>query len=274
MSNGAGKSFPLITVAICCFNGERYLEKTLRSVLTQDYPNLEIVIVDDGSTDGTAKIIERFADQNDRIRAFFRSNHGLPASRNYSFAQAKGEWIAIVDQDDLWYPTRLSRQVEIAESYPTAGLVFCNAHHINESDDVIGEHLSAYSLPESCIPKGDAGNLLLRQGCFSASVSCLIKRGAVKAVGAFDETIPYVCDYDYFIRTGFEVDFAYTRESLAAWRKHPEQATSTYGKRDREIRCVLRRYRRDARASGWTKAALAQRIVKSVLGGFVRRLGK
>jgi len=265
-------SSPLVTVTICCYNGERYLERTLVSVLAQDYLNFEIVIVDDGSTDGTAKIVERFASQYDCIRAFFRSNHGLPASRNYSFAQAQGEWIAIIDQDDLWYPTRLSRQLGLARSYPTAGFIFCNAHHIDESDEVMGDHLSAYGLPELFIRKGDAGNLLLTEGCYSASVACLIRRETVRAVGTFDETIPYACDYDYFIRAGFEVGFAYTRDSLAAWRKHAEQATSTYGKRDREIRSVFWRYWRGVKASGWTKAILFKRILKSVVGGIVRKV--
>jgi glycosyltransferase involved in cell wall biosynthesis len=269
---GDRMNLPLITVAICCFNGERYLEKTLNSVLAQDYSNFEIVIVDDGSNDGTVKIIERFASQNKCIRAFFRSNHGLPASRNYSFGQAKGEWIAVIDQDDLWYPTRLSRQLGIAQSYPTAGLVFCNVHHINESDEVIDDHMSVFALPDSFIRKGDAGNLLLRQGCFSASVSCFIKRETVQMVGAFDESIAYACDYDYFIRAGFEVDFAYTRDLLAAWRRHAEQATSTYSKRDYEIRSVLWRYWRGRNVSGWTKAMLLRRIFRSFMGGIVRKV--
>ena len=263
---------PLISVAICCFNGKRYLEKTLNSVLAQDYSNFEIVIVDDGSNDGTAKIIERFASQNKCVRAFFRSNHGLPASRNYSFGQAKGEWIAVIDQDDEWYPTRLSRQLGVAQSYPTAGLVFCNVHYINESDEVTADHMSAYKLPDSFIRKGDAGNLLLRLGCFSASVACLIRRETVQAVGAFDESIPYACDYDYFIRAGFEVDFAYTRDLLGAWRQHGEQATSTYGKRDHEIRSVLWRYCRARKVSSWTRAMLVRRILKSFVGGIVRKV--
>ena len=263
---------PLITVAICCFNGERYLERTLNSVLAQDYPNFEIVIIDDGSSDGTRSIIERFADRNKCIRAFFRSNHGLPASRNYSFGKAKGEWIAIIDQDDLYYPTRLSRQIEMARSYPTAGLVFCNVHYIDETDAVIDDYLSVFALPDSYIPNRDAGNLLLRLGCFSASASCLIKRETVQVIGAFDESIAYACDYDYFIRAGLEVDFAYTRDSLAAWRKHAGQATSTYSKRDHEIRSVLWRYTRHTSVSGWTKAMLLRRIVKSLAGGIVRRL--
>ena len=179
---------PLITVAICSYNGERYLERTLNSVLAQDYPNYEIVIVDDGSTDGTVSIIERFAGLNKSIRPFFRRNHGLPVSRSFSFAQAKGEWIAIIDQDDLCYPTRLSRQFRIAQRYPTAGFVFCNVHHINEADEVIGDHMSRFALPESFIRKGEMGNLLLKLNCFAASASCFIKRETVQVVGAYDES--------------------------------------------------------------------------------------
>jgi glycosyltransferase involved in cell wall biosynthesis len=267
-------NLPLVSVVICCFNGERYLDRTLNSVLAQDYANFDIVIVDDGSNDGTARIIERFASQHENIHAFFRSNHGLPASRNYSFGQAKGEWIAIIDQDDLWYPTRLSRQWGIAQNYPTAGFIFGNVHHIDESDKVIDDYMSVYALPDSFIPKGDAGNLLLRIGCFTASVSCLIKRETIEAVGAFDESIAYACDYDYFIRAGLEVDFAYTRDFLAAWRRHGEQATSTYSKRDYEIRSVLWRHWRGSNLSGWTKAVLPVRIFKSFVGDNLRKASR
>jgi glycosyltransferase involved in cell wall biosynthesis len=265
---------PLITVTICCFNGERYLERTLNSVLAQDYSNFEIVIVDDGSNDGTARIIEQFAGRHKCIRGFFRNNHGLPASRNYSICQARGEWIAIIDQDDLWYPTRLSRQLEIAQSYPTAGLVFGNVHHIDASDEVIDDHMSTFLLPDSFIPKGDAGNLLLRQGCFSASVSCLIKRETLRVVGALDESIAYACDYDYFIRAGFEVDFAYTRDFLAAWRRHAEQATSTYSKRDGEVRSVLWRHWRGSNVSNWTKVMLPLRIFRGFVGELMRKASR
>ena len=262
---------PLITVAICSFNGERYLERTLVSVLAQDYANFEVVIVDDGSTDGTISIIKRFAGRNECIRPFFRSNHGLPASRNFLFAQAKGSWIAIIDQDDLCYPTRLSRQLEIAESYPTAGVVFCNVHHINESDEVIGDYMSIFSLPESFIQKGKVGNLLLEQGCFSASASCFIKSATVKAVGAFDESLRYACDYDYFIRAGFAFDFAYTRDILAAWRSHSEQATRTYGRQGYEVRSVFWRYCQSRNTTVWTKTVLLGKIAKSFMRDAVRR---
>src|ERR1700735_1059352 len=119
-------NLPLITVAVCSFNGERYLERTLKSVLAKDYSNFEVVVVDDGSSDGTVSIIRRFADRHSCIRPFFRDHHGLPASRNFLFSQAGGEWIALIDQDDLCCQTRLSRQLDLARRYPTAGLVFSN----------------------------------------------------------------------------------------------------------------------------------------------------
>jgi glycosyltransferase involved in cell wall biosynthesis len=260
---------PLITVAICSFNGERYLEKTLISVLAQDYSNFEIIIVDDGSTDGTISIIERFASQNKCVRFFLRSNHGLPASRNFLFTQAKGEWIAIIDQDDLCYPARLSRQLGIAQGYPTAGLVFCNVHHINESDEVTGNYMSAFTLPESFIRKGNAGNLLLKLGCFTASASTFIKRETAQVVGAFDESLAYACDYDYFIRAGFEFDFAYTWDILGAWRSHAEQATKTYRKVGYEARSVYWRYCRGEDALLSTRAVLLGRILKSFASDIV-----
>jgi glycosyltransferase involved in cell wall biosynthesis len=264
-------NLPLITVAVCSFNGERYLEKTLNSVLAQDYSNFELVVVDDGSSDGTVSIIKRFADRHRYVRPFFRGHHGLPASRNFLFAQARGEWIAIIDQDDLCYPTRLSRQLELAQRYPTAGLVFSNVNQVNECDDVIGDYLSIFALPEHLIRREYVGNLLLRLGCFSASASCFIKRDTVLAVGAFDESFAYSCDYDYFIRAGFKVDFAYTKDTLAAWRRHAEQATATYGRKGNEVRSLYWRNCRGRNASIWTKTVLLGKIFKSFVGEVVRK---
>jgi glycosyltransferase involved in cell wall biosynthesis len=259
-------SQPLVSVAICTFNEEIYLEKMLNSVLAQDYPNFEIVIVDDGSRDNTKAILERFAREHERIRPFYRTNHGLADSRSFSFSQAKGEWIAIIDQDDLCYPTRLSRQIEVAQKYPTAGLIFCNTHYINQHDEVIGDHLSKYTVPDSFVPAGDAGNLLLRSGCFVDSESCFIRRETVQRLGALDTSLFYACDYEYFIRAGLEVDFAYTTEILAAWRVHEKQAGQTYRKIRHEDRVVFRRYFWHKGVTWLTKAMLLKNQCKSYIG--------
>ncbi len=264
-------SRPLLTIAVCTFNGEAYLEKTLNSILTQDYGNYEVVVVDDGSNDGTTSIIERFAMQDGRIRPCFRSNHGLAASRKFAFGMARGEWIAIIDQDDLCYPARLSMQLETAERFPTAGLIFCNTHHIDEADKVIGNHLSGFVLPESFIRKRDGANLLLRLGCFIDSEACFVKRETVDKLGPLDETLVYACDYDYFIRAGFEVDFAYSTDILAAWRVHAKQATKTYRKIGNEIRSVFWRNCWNNKVKISTKAMLLWKIFKSYIGDAVGR---
>ena len=265
-------NLPLISVTICTYNGELYLEKTLDSVLAQDYPNFEVVVVDDGSRDNTIRIIERYANEHECIRPFFRSNHGLPGSRNFAFAQARGEWIAIIDHDDLCYPTRLSRQLETTRKYPTAGFVFCNTHFINERDEIIGDHMSRFSLPESFIRKGEAGNLLLRLGCFVDSESCFIKRETVERLAALDESLRFTCDYEYFIRAGFEVDFAYSNDILAAWRIHATQATKTFRKIRHEERGIFRRYFGGKDVTSGTNAVLLKRLCRSFAGEIVDRI--
>jgi glycosyltransferase involved in cell wall biosynthesis len=263
---------PFVTVAICTFNGESFLEKTMRSVLAQTYANFEIVVVDDGSADGTIAIIEYFVRNHPCIRPFYRTNHGLPASRNFAFAQAKGDWIAIIDQDDLCYPARLARQIEVAQRYPTAGLVFCNTHYVNESDEVIGEHLSRFKLPQALITKGLAGNLLLRQGCYIDSESCFIKRETVQSLSGLDETLRYACDYEYFIRAGFKVDFAYSLDILAAWRIHGKQASKIDAKRFVEICDVYWRFLWYSGVKLQTRAVLLLNLSKALALHFLYKI--
>ena len=257
-------ALPLVTVSICTYNGECYLEETLDSVLAQSYPNMEVVIVDDGSSDGTVSIIRKYAQGDARIRWFTQENAGLPAARNFAFAQAHGQWIAIIDQDDLCYPERLTRQVAVASAYPSAGLVFCDTHYIDEAGRIMGNHLSSFTLPDAFIPKGIASNLLLSQGCYIDSEACFIKRTAVNCLGPLDESLRYACDYEYFIRAGFTYDFAYTRDILAAWRVHAGQESVTNRKRFKESRSVLRRYISHAGVSLSTRPAIAWNFGKSL----------
>ena len=265
-------TLPLITVVICTYNGERYLAATLDSVLAQTYLNMEVVIVDDGSSDGTVSIIKQYAERDSRIHWFARRNAGLPASRNYAFAQARGEWIAIIDQDDLCYPERLAKQVAVAETYPSAGLIFCNAHFIDEIGRNIGNHFSPFTLPDLFIPKNQASNLLLSQGCYVGSLTCFIKRTTVNHLEPLDESLRYACDYDYFIRAGFEIDFAYTTDTLAAWRIHAGQETNTNLNRYKEVRSVLKRHFSHARVTFDTRLAIAWKFIRSFVAEAYHRI--
>lgn len=267
--NESATTQPLISVVICAYNGERYIEQTINSVLAQTYPNFEIVIVDDGSTDATAAIVQKLTAQHQCIRPFFRKNHGLPASRSFAFENSRGDWIAIIDQDDLCYPSRLARQIEVSNENPSAALIFCNTHFIDENDTVIGDHLSKFSLPERFIPKGLAGNLLLQVGCFIDSEAFFMRRDAALAIGRLDDSLCYACDYEYFVRAGFAVNFAYTSDALAAWRIHADQATATSPKIRQQVRTVYRRYFWARGVNFLTKIHLLKNLTKSYAGQFL-----
>jgi glycosyltransferase involved in cell wall biosynthesis len=193
----------------------------------------------------------------------------LPASRNFAFENARGEWIAIIDQDDLCYPSRLARQIEIAIENPSAGLIFCDTHFIDEHGKVIGNHLSKFSLPERFIPKNQAGNLLLQVGCFIDSEAFFMKREAGLRIGRLDESLRYACDYEYFIRAGFAMDFAYSTDVLAAWRVHADQATATSPKIRQQVRSVYRRYFWARELTFLTRMVLLKNLAKSY-GGQLR----
>jgi glycosyltransferase involved in cell wall biosynthesis len=263
---------PLVSVIICVYNGERYLALTLDSVLSQTYANIEILIVNDGSRDGSQAIIEEYAARDARIRWFSRVNSGLPASRNFAFAEARGEWIAVIDQDDLCYPERVEMQLGVAAKYPTAGFIFCDTDYIDEAGKVTGSHLKSFVLPDGFIPKKTAGNLLLVKGCFIDSEAWFFRKNVASSLEPLIESLRYACDYEYFIRVGLHFDFAYTRETLAAWRIHPAQESATNKKRFYEHRLVLKRYFLGADVDFVTRCLIVKNLARSHGGEIYRWL--
>src|SRR5579883_3127014 len=110
---GSERDQPLISVVIPAYNAARTIGATLRSVIDQTYPNIEIIVVDDGSTDGTAAIVRSVLAGEPRLRFVAQGNAGVAAARNAGAALARGDFIAPVDADDLWHPTKLAKQMEL-----------------------------------------------------------------------------------------------------------------------------------------------------------------
>lgn len=128
---------PLVSVVIPAFNAEATLRQTLRSVAAQDYPRLEILIVDDGSTDSTAAIAASFCAAEPRARLLRKENGGVASARNHGIAQARGDYVAPIDADDLWHPAKISRQVAAALRAPQPpGFVYCWFRDIDEAGQV------------------------------------------------------------------------------------------------------------------------------------------
>lgn len=176
-------SGPLVSVVVPAFNAERYLARTLTSASAQTHPDLEIVVVDDGSTDRTAEIVRAAAAADPRIRLVRQSNAGVAAARNRGIDDAQGHFIAPLDADDLWHPEKIERQLRRFAERPECGLVYCWSIGIDEDDRVVSQRISPASF------EGDVFAAIAFQNFIGNASAPLIRRDCLEAVGGFDETL-------------------------------------------------------------------------------------
>ena len=175
----------LVSVIIPVFNGERFVGRTLDSALNQTYRELEIVVVDDGSTDQTFALLEAAAARDSRIRSLRGTHAGAPTARNMALGQARGSFIAPLDSDDLWHPDKIARQVEVMRaSSPKVGVVYCWTVDIDENDAIIPP------IREKCTVQGNVVTELVARNNFLESASVpLIRRSYLDAVGGYDPNL-------------------------------------------------------------------------------------
>lgn len=207
---------PLVSIALATFNGERYLAKQLDSLIDQDYPNLEIVISDDCSTDKTWEIIELYARKDDRIRLLPRSvNFGYVKNFIRVFFECKGDLIAPSDQDDRWHPQKISRLVA---ALGNASLAYCDSNFIDKNDGNLGKRLSD---TVRMIVGSDPRNFL-----FSTSVcghAMLFRRSLLFATDKLDSA-PYI-DWMIAFLAARDGEIVFIKEALVDWRHHDESST-------------------------------------------------
>src|SRR6266508_897311 len=118
----------LVSVVIPNYNCGRFLEETLESVFAQAYPAVEVIVVDDGSTDDSLQVLEKYAG---RVNVIRQANQGVSAARNAGIRASHGELVALLDADDLWHPDKLAKQVALFAN-PAVGLVHCAVEYIDE----------------------------------------------------------------------------------------------------------------------------------------------
>lgn len=127
----------LVSVVIPTYNREYCIEATIESVLRQTYPHLEVVVVDDGSTDGTGEFIATRFGHDSRVRYIRQDNQGVSAARNTGFRHARGEFVALLDSDDLWFPHKLDTQMAVFRAYPEVGMVWSDLAAIDMDGKVM-----------------------------------------------------------------------------------------------------------------------------------------
>ena len=164
---------PLVSVIIPAYNAEKFITKTLESILSQTYQNIEVLVVDDGSTDTTAEIVKSFGQKDSRIILLQQSNAGVAAARNLAIQKSQGEYIAPIDADDIWYPHNLEKQVEcLTSSAPSVGVVYSWSVDINEQDLLTGGFYNSTIAGEvypALVYKyfiGNASSSMIRRICF------------------------------------------------------------------------------------------------------------
>jgi len=225
-----------VSAIIPAYNAETYLAESLDSALAQTYPNLEVVVTNDGSTDGTADILRRYGD---RIKVVHQSNQGLPAARNAGIAAARGQWLAFLDSDDLWDPEKIQRQAEHFRD--GVDVVHSDCRVMDGHGEVTHAVFPRAITPVECVPS----NLLRHNMVFV--LTAVVRRTAHKAVGGFDERARRGCeDWQLWLKLAArKAVFHHVPQPLASYRVHGSNMSGDALRMFEARLYVLRAFRRD-----------------------------
>lgn len=219
---------PLVSVTVCIYNGEACLSEALHSVLAQTFTNFELICLDDGSRDRSADIVRAMRDP--RIRYEYQENRGLGAARRRCIELAAGKYVALLDQDDVWLPTKLERQIRFLESHHEYGLVYSDCLVIDGNGQVIKRHSQQVRPVYGHV----LAELLLSSPIMVSTT--IFPRTVLEAVGSFRDY--RMCEeYDLFLRVAARYPIGYLEEPLAKYRVHPTSTSQRM--RDVQLRETL-----------------------------------
>jgi len=201
---------PLVSVIIPNYNYASYVGEAIDSVLEQDYPNVEIIIVDDGSSDDSRAVIDCYGK---KVQGIFQQNQGVSATRNNGVAASKGEFVAFLDADDVWMPAKLSRQMErFADA--NIGMVHVGVAEIDGSGAIVGESLLGR--------EGKVAHdlLMLRPVILGGGRVVMNNRRIFDEVGGFDTRLSTSADWELYYRIATRCQVAFVPEALVRYRVH------------------------------------------------------
>lgn len=217
---------PLVSIVIPVYNGSNYMREAIDSALAQTYPNLEIIVVNDGSSDGGET--ERIAlSYGDKIRYIHKPNGGVSSALNVGIQAMNGEYLSWLSHDDVYTPTKVESQIRLLEELtdPRA-IAFCSTQQIDRDSAPMGSP-SGYDLPvRQSIPWERALSHIIDHSCNGCAL--LIPRHAFDACGGFHEGLRYSQDFLMWMRFFLaKYTLVYDREALVLSRVHPQQVTQT-----------------------------------------------
>lgn len=223
---------PKISIIIPAYNAESTIKCTIESIQKQTFTDVEVIIINDGSTDRTVKIIREIKDS--RIKLFCYENGGLPVARNRGVQNAAGEYIAFLDADDLWTKDKLEKQLAALEANPKAGVAYSQTCYIDRQGNFL----------YNCNPvsfEGDVLKELLLTNFLHNGSNPLIRQQAVKAVGEFDSSLKSSEDWDYYLKLAARYPFVVVPEYQIFYRQTLTNMSSNVARMKQTSYIVLER---------------------------------
>lgn len=227
---------PKVSIVIPTKNRANYVSLAVRSVLAQTFKDFEIIIVDAASIDNTEEVINGFDDE--RIRYIRQeTDRGVSASRNVGIESSKAEFVAFLDDDDLWMPSKLEKQLGLIEKRPSVGAVTTGFWVVNERGNIV-----RFEIPSV---KGKIFPAILRKNHVGNCSVVLARKECLEKVGVFDESLHAAEDYDLWIRLAKQYEFECVKEYLVLGRIHETSISSDRQRVLRATRLLHKKYSRE-----------------------------
>jgi glycosyltransferase involved in cell wall biosynthesis len=248
-----------VSVVIPTYERPQFLKGAVQTSLGQTYENIEVIVVDDGSSEQYAdEVVSEFPDNVTCIQHM--ENKGLSAARNTGIQESNGEYVAFLDDDDRWHKSKLARQVSALEQNETAGLATCLVAAITPDNELVHCETSA--------PSGDCSEELLIGNQIGTPSRVLVRQECFNEIGMFDESLPTKQDWDFYLRLCQEWNVAALEDHLCFRTVHDSMSSSVRAlKRDK--RAVLEKHEdliRENKAWEQAHASIAEEVGRSHLG--------
>ena len=253
---------PRVSVIVPSYNTGAYLQQALDSVLSQTYGDWEVILVDDGSTDNTAAIAAANVDSfGDKLVYVFQNNRGLPAARNTAIRHARGEFISLLDADDVYAPRRLENSVAAMDRNPKAGLVHSRVARIGMQ----GENLGEPPVPSANYLSGNIADFIYTRRAHILCPTVMFRKSCLEEAGWFDENMKATEDRDLWFRIARNYSITYLDEVLAYYRISPTSMSKDWERMRKSALHFIEKHHHSG--------ACGRLLMNQALGNFYRERG-
>jgi glycosyltransferase involved in cell wall biosynthesis len=229
---------PRVSVVIPAFQSEARIGRTLARLRQQTFSDFEVVVVNDGSTDDTSRMVAQVMTQDARVRLVEQPNGGIAAARNRAIAESCGEIVAFLDDDDLWHRRKLELQIARLDATPNAAVAVCYSALVDVAGNLLGWRFGG-------LADGHVYREMLEWDMVSGGSVAAVRRGALEEAGGFDLSVPDRADWDLWIRLARRNEFTCVPQTLVGYTRRAGSVSRGYERMVEHGRLVLAKARQD-----------------------------